>query len=63
MLITAKFDGLNGSLGFNKGRNYLLTLTVDKKGYVKAVHDKSRICVYESFNSFLKNWKNIKGYN
>ena len=58
MKISAKFIGEN-SLGYEHGKEYVLSITIISK--VQIVRLKgSGLCLYDSINSFLANWTNIR---
>lgn len=58
--ITATFIGKNGSLGYETGKEYELTVPSSKQIVVYREELGKGHCVYESLAAFLKNWKNIK---
>jgi hypothetical protein len=55
MKISAKFIGLNGSLGYKTGQTYELYVAGK---YIKRL-DNSGACLYDSISSFLINWTDI----
>lgn len=70
-LITAKFTGLNGSLGFFNGQNYLLEISLanNSKTGKQEIEIENRgaglatpemICRYSNILTFLNNWDNIQ---
>lgn len=61
MLIEAIFIGKDGSLGYQKHKEYALVLTnTPKRNIVVQRMDRSGTCEYSSVLSFLKNWSNVK---
>ena len=53
--ILKTFSGRDGSLGFEKGRLYLLSTWIDNN-YIWIEDDRGQQCPYESIKSFLDNW-------
>lgn len=61
-LITANFDGEDGSLGYGLGKEYKLRLKCLNSGRIR-VEDLDRpngTCTYANMVKFLDNWTNIK---
>lgn len=59
MIITARFTGVNNSLGYKNGEEYKLKVANKKGMSIQAITGTGK-CVYESLSAFLKNWNNIK---
>lgn len=59
--VKATFKGKNGSMGFETGKSYNLTLTKYKDGVLLAEDDFNN-CAYGSFFAFLNNWENVSSY-
>lgn len=59
--VKATFKGKNGSMGFETGKQYTLTLTKYKDGGLLAEDDFNH-CEYGSFIAFLNNWENVSSY-
>lgn len=58
--IVAVFIGENGSLGYQKGFSYRLTLNSDDaKLIIKRMSDGYGDCEYTNIHTFLENWANI----
>lgn len=55
--IRATFKGRNGSLGYIKNKEYTFVVTTNK---ILPTIGETGICEYESVESFLNNWDNIK---
>jgi len=58
MKITAKFIGEN-SLGYEHGKEYVLSISIIEKVQIVRLQG-SGLCIYDSINSFLANWANIR---
>jgi len=56
--VISTFKGKNGSMGFETGKLYNLTLTKYKDGGLLAEDDFNH-CEYGSFIAFLNNWENV----
>ena len=59
MKITAIFQGRNGSLGYENGKRYGLTLA-NAKGMSVQREDGTGLCPYQSLSAFLNNWSDIQ---
>ena len=64
--IVATFIGMNGSCGYQHGKEYSLTIKHDKDENIE-IHlsgsSRENFCDYESVISFLNNWKDIRAVN
>jgi hypothetical protein len=63
--ITAVFQGQNGSLGYEHGKEYQLMIGVSRdKIIIERLNNQERtmegFCEYGSIMSFLDNWDSIK---
>lgn len=56
-IITAKFIGKDGSLGYKNGSNYQIQILPHSNAIMRS--DGSGKCVYSSIYSFFKNWELI----
>lgn len=55
MVVVAKFRGADGSLGYRKGKDYLLRVSLGKYLMIKRL-DGTGICPYSGIKTFLNNW-------
>lgn len=65
MIIQAKFIGGDGSLGYEKHKEYFLSTKMlkddkGKKHFGVSRSDDTGLCFYESTEAFLNNWDNIR---
>lgn len=62
MIIKATFKGKDGSLGFEKNKEYRLRFDISFKDNTVLVTcvDMPLSCLYSSVFTFFKNWTNIK---
>ena len=62
MIITARFKGQDGSLGYKNGKNYKLRLTHDNGDEI-SIQDTSKNpagnCRYSNMLTFMQNWENV----
>jgi len=60
MRIMATFIGKDGSCGYSKGADYVLTIGVTVSDNIYIVRpDESGYCEYSTVITFLHNWSNI----
>lgn len=60
MKIIAKFAGKNGSLEYENGKYYSLTLRMEKeKVWITRKEEWGGSCEYASFIKFLEKWTDI----
>lgn len=63
MKIIAKFAGKNGSLGYENGKYYSLTLRMEKKMWITRKDEWGGSWEYSSFIKFLENRTDINIQN
>lgn len=59
-MIIAKFNGLDGSRGFRKGRIYKLKSTIESGWLFIYDSDSHNSCPYSSMETFLENWTEVR---
>lgn len=59
MRIKATFVGADGSLGYEKGKEYDLKIESYSQPVISRT-DGTGECKYNNFRAFLRNWDNIK---
>ncbi|MFN4249077.1 MAG: hypothetical protein ACK4EY_15220 [Flavipsychrobacter sp.] len=60
--VVAAFDGKNGSMGFETGKEYTLRMNLYADGAIMivSVNGSALVCPYSGLKTFFENWTNIK---
>lgn len=58
-MMIAEFIGMDGSMGFKKGKRYQIH-TVCKYNYICVLEEHGLWCPYDSVEAILRNWKIVR---
>lgn len=59
-IVKAVFVGKDGSCGYNKNREYRITISQESKGTIIVQANGDKYVEYESIIAFLNNWDNVR---